>query len=165
MCSTVYHPSRETALPCYQINIAARVLVFIKNYQAQVWGVVIFITLLVGFVPLLQVTFFALLEDFYMVWLTVKDRDKTHRITGVILIKHHLLKFGFLLLVRFNLGFTTEGILATVLIRPSSWGSQRAVLTSHQWHTNRRGKQTHKGNTGCPRWLDSPTQLNHKEET
>jgi hypothetical protein len=47
-------------------------------------------------------------------------------------IKHHLLKFGFLLLVRFNLGFTTEGRLATVLTIPSSWGSQRAVLTSHQ---------------------------------
>jgi hypothetical protein len=46
--------------------------------------------------------------------------------------KHHLLKFGFLLLVRFNLGFTTEGRLTTVLIIPSSWGSQRAILTSHQ---------------------------------
>jgi hypothetical protein len=46
--------------------------------------------------------------------------------------KHHLLKFGFLLLVQFNLGFTTEGRLATVLIIPSSWGSQRAVLTCHQ---------------------------------
>jgi hypothetical protein len=45
--------------------------------------------------------------------------------------KHHLLKFGFLLLVRFNLGFTTEGRLAIVLIIPSFWGSQRAVLTSH----------------------------------
>jgi hypothetical protein len=38
--------------------------------------------------------------------------------------KHHLLKFGFLLLVRFNLGFITEGRHATVLIIPSSWGSQ-----------------------------------------
>jgi hypothetical protein len=28
-----------------------------------VWGMVIFITLLAGFVPLLQVTFIALLED------------------------------------------------------------------------------------------------------
>jgi hypothetical protein len=46
---------------------------------------VIFITLLAGFVPLLQVTFFALLEDFYLGRLAVKDRDKTHRITGVIL--------------------------------------------------------------------------------
>jgi hypothetical protein len=46
--------------------------------------------------------------------------------------KHHLLKFGFLLLVQFNLGFTTEGRLATVLIIPSSWDSQRAVLSSHQ---------------------------------
>jgi hypothetical protein len=32
------------------------------------------------------VTFFALLEDFYPGRLTVKDRDKTHRITGVIFI-------------------------------------------------------------------------------
>jgi hypothetical protein len=48
--------------------------------------VVIFITLLAGFVPLLQVTLFALLEDFYPGKLAVKDRDKTHRITGVILI-------------------------------------------------------------------------------
>jgi hypothetical protein len=48
--------------------------------------VVIFIALLAGFVPLLQVMFFALLEDFYLDRLAVKDRDKTHRITGVILI-------------------------------------------------------------------------------
>jgi hypothetical protein len=46
--------------------------------------------------------------------------------------KHHLLKFGFLVLVRLNLGFATEGRLATVLIIPSSWGSQRVVLISHQ---------------------------------
>jgi hypothetical protein len=46
--------------------------------------------------------------------------------------KHHLLKFGFLLFVRFNLGFTTKGRPTTVLIIPSSWGSQWAVLTSHQ---------------------------------
>jgi hypothetical protein len=37
----------------------------IKDYRAVVSGVVIFITLLAGFVPLLQVTFFTLLEDFY----------------------------------------------------------------------------------------------------
>jgi hypothetical protein len=48
--------------------------------------VVIFITLLAGFVPLLQVMFFALLEDFYLDRLAVKDRDKTQRITSVILI-------------------------------------------------------------------------------
>jgi hypothetical protein len=47
---------------------------------------VIFITLLAGFVPLLQVTLFALLEDFYSGRLAVKDQDKTPRITGVILI-------------------------------------------------------------------------------
>jgi hypothetical protein len=39
--------------------------------------VVIIITLLAGFIPLLQVTFFALLEDFYPARLAVKDRDKT----------------------------------------------------------------------------------------
>jgi hypothetical protein len=38
---------------------------------------VIFITLFAGFVPLLQVTFFALLEDFYPDRLAVKDWDKT----------------------------------------------------------------------------------------
>jgi hypothetical protein len=32
------------------------------------------------------VTFFTLLEDFYPGRLAVKDRDKTHRIAGVILI-------------------------------------------------------------------------------
>jgi hypothetical protein len=48
--------------------------------------VVIFIVLLAGFVPLLQVTFFTLLEDFYLGRLAVKDRDKTHRIIGLILI-------------------------------------------------------------------------------
>jgi hypothetical protein len=32
------------------------------------------------------VTFFALLEDFYPGRLAVKDRDKTPRITGVILV-------------------------------------------------------------------------------
>jgi hypothetical protein len=42
--------------------------------------------LLAGFVPLLQVTFFALLEDLYLGRLAVKDRDKTPRITSVILI-------------------------------------------------------------------------------
>jgi hypothetical protein len=31
-----------------------------------------------------------------------------------------------------NIGFTTEGRLAIVLIIPSSWGSQQAVLTRHQ---------------------------------
>jgi hypothetical protein len=41
--------------------------------------------------PRLQVTFFALLEDFYLDILAVKDRDKTHRITGVILIITSLL--------------------------------------------------------------------------
>jgi hypothetical protein len=48
--------------------------------------VVIFITLLAGFVPLLQVTFFMLLEDLYPGRLAVKDRDKTPRIIGMILI-------------------------------------------------------------------------------
>jgi hypothetical protein len=62
--------------------------------------------------------------------------------------KHHLLKFGFLLLVRLNLDFITEGRLAVVLIIPSSWGSQRAVLTSHQrvfWRHCRGGRRLLQG--------------------
>jgi hypothetical protein len=59
------------------IKIVVRILVFIKDYRAVVWGVVIFITLLAGFVPLLQVTFFMLLEDFYTGRIAMKDRDKT----------------------------------------------------------------------------------------
>jgi hypothetical protein len=62
--------------------------------------------------------------------------------------KHHLLKFGCLLLVRLNLGFITEGRLATVLIIPSSWGSQRAVLTGHQavfWRRCRGGRRLLQG--------------------
>jgi hypothetical protein len=48
--------------------------------------VVIFITLLAGFVPLLQVTFFALLED-YLSGLTRCERSgQNSRIAGVILI-------------------------------------------------------------------------------
>jgi hypothetical protein len=47
--------------------------------------------------------------------------------------KHHLLKFGFLLLVRLNLGFITEGNLLLCSTKPSSWGSQLGALTSrHQ---------------------------------
>jgi hypothetical protein len=38
---------------------------------------VIFIVLLAGFIPLLQVTLLALLEDFYLCRLAVKDQDKT----------------------------------------------------------------------------------------
>jgi hypothetical protein len=38
--------------------------------------------------------------------------------------KHHLLKFGFFLLDSINLGFLLRERLATVLIIPSSWGSQ-----------------------------------------
>jgi hypothetical protein len=49
---------------------------FIKDYQAQVWGVVIFITLLAGFISLLHVTFFTLLEDFYPGRLAMKDWKK-----------------------------------------------------------------------------------------
>jgi hypothetical protein len=45
--------------------------------------------------------------------------------------KHHLLKFGYLLLVRFNLGFITEGNLLLCSTKPSSWGSQLGALTSH----------------------------------
>jgi hypothetical protein len=39
-----------------------------------------------------------------------------------------------------NLGFITEGRLATVLIIPSSWGSQRAVLTSHHLQEGNNAK-------------------------
>ena len=50
------HPSGDgDAVYQFVIKIAARVLVFIKCYRAHVRGVVIFITLLAGFVPLLQV--------------------------------------------------------------------------------------------------------------
>jgi hypothetical protein len=52
--------------------------------------------------------------------------------------RHHLLKFGFLLLVRFNLGFIIKGRLTTVLIIPSSWGFQQAVLTSHHYNAKKR---------------------------
>jgi hypothetical protein len=38
--------------------------------------------------------------------------------------KHHLLKFGFFLLDSINLGFLLRERLTTVLIIPSSWGSQ-----------------------------------------
>jgi hypothetical protein len=38
--------------------------------------------------------------------------------------KHHLLKFGFFLLDSINLDFLLRERLATVLIIPSSWGSQ-----------------------------------------
>ena len=48
------HPSGDGDA-VLSIKIAARVLVFIKCYRAVVRGVVIFITLLAGFVPLLQV--------------------------------------------------------------------------------------------------------------
>jgi hypothetical protein len=57
--------------------------------------VLILFTLLAGFVPLLQVAFIALLEDYYPGRLAVKDRDKTHRITGVILIMWYQIT-GFL---------------------------------------------------------------------
>ena len=45
----VKHPSGDGDA-VYLIKIAAEVLVFIKDYRALVWGVVIFITLLSGFV-------------------------------------------------------------------------------------------------------------------
>ena len=57
------HPSGDGDA-VLSIKIAARVLVFIKCYRAVVRGVVIFITLLAGFVPLLQVAFVALLGEF-----------------------------------------------------------------------------------------------------
>jgi hypothetical protein len=50
------------------------------------------------------VMFFTLLEYFYLVWLAVKDRDKTHRITSVILIR-----FLFLVLPLRKTGTNTAG--------------------------------------------------------
>jgi hypothetical protein len=47
---------------------------------------VIFITLLAGFVPLLQVTFFVLLEDFISGLTRCERSGQNSRITDVILI-------------------------------------------------------------------------------
>ena len=56
MCFFVKHPSGDgDAVYQFVIKIAAEVLVFIKDCRTLVGGVVIFITLLAGFVPLLQV--------------------------------------------------------------------------------------------------------------
>jgi hypothetical protein len=57
--------------------------------------------------------------------LLVKSYTPTSSLSGALvqnvmkLASITLLKFGFLLLVQFNLGFTTEGRLSTVLIIPS----------------------------------------------
>jgi hypothetical protein len=63
-----------------------------------------------------------------------------------------------------NLGFTTEGRLATMLIIPSSWGSQWAVLTSHQPSTPMRpvetpqpGQDTAGGSSRPARAMATPT--------
>jgi hypothetical protein len=48
--------------------------------------VVIFITLLAGFVPILQVTFFALLEDLSIGLTHCERSGQNSRILGVILI-------------------------------------------------------------------------------
>jgi hypothetical protein len=40
VCSTVYHPSGETALPSYLIKIVVKVLVFIKDHQFDPYHVV-----------------------------------------------------------------------------------------------------------------------------
>jgi hypothetical protein len=45
--------------------------------------------LLAGFIRLLQMTFFALLEYFYPDRLAVKDWDKTPRITGIFVVKQN----------------------------------------------------------------------------
>jgi hypothetical protein len=62
---------------------------------------VIFIMLLAGFVPLLQVTFFALLEDL-SIWLTRCERSgQNSRIIGLILIiiSHVLIAIIIMMLV------------------------------------------------------------------
>jgi hypothetical protein len=65
---------------------------------------VIFISLLAGFVSLLQVTFFALLEDLYPGRLAVKDRDKTPRIIGMILIMWYHVFFVLTNLLNASIG-------------------------------------------------------------
>jgi hypothetical protein len=45
-------------------------------------------------------------------------------------------------------------------------GDEHEEHDEHDEHDEQiEGKHTHKIHTGCPRWPDSPTQLNHKEET
>jgi hypothetical protein len=139
------HPSGETALPCYQTKIVVRVLAFIKNYQAQVWGVVIFITLLTGFVPLLQVMFFVLLED-YLSGLTHCERSGQYSIGSPAwsLSKHNLHSELLLLLfqepyMRFSPHTAPRSILSKgsfssfESLRPSSTPSRR--LTKTNWVT------------------------------
>ena len=63
-----------TALPCYPIYIAARVLAFIENYRAQVRGVMIFITLLAGLFLIFRWRLLALLGDSLSGGFAVKDR-------------------------------------------------------------------------------------------
>ena len=79
------HPSGDgDAVYQFVIKIVARVLVFIKCYRAQARGVVIFITLLAGFIPHLQVTFIDVVGRIYLSGLlAVKDRDNNHRIISL----------------------------------------------------------------------------------
>jgi hypothetical protein len=83
----VKYPSGDgDAVYQFIIKIYADVLVFIKNCRGLVSSVVIFIMLLAGFVPHLQVTFFMLLEDL-SIGLTRCERPRQNsRIIGVILI-------------------------------------------------------------------------------
>jgi hypothetical protein len=53
-----------------------KALMWIKDYQPHVWGVLIIFMLLDGFAPLLQVAFIAYWENSYLGSLTVKDRPK-----------------------------------------------------------------------------------------
>jgi hypothetical protein len=86
VCSTVYHPSGETVLPCLSSTLLWRFLCSsrIMRLRFEAWWS----------------SSRCLLDSFlffrwcssrywkiiYPVWLAVKDRDKIHRIIGVILI-------------------------------------------------------------------------------
>ena len=81
------HPSGDgDAVFQFVIKIAARVLVFIKCYHARVRGVVIFITLLAGFIPHLQVTPLVLLEGFIIRVSRCERSGNNQRIIPLILI-------------------------------------------------------------------------------
>jgi hypothetical protein len=79
--------------------------------------------------PRLQVTFFALLEDFYPGRLAVKDRDKTPRIIGVILIRHaarRAWRGGFVLVELEQAGVMGSSVACCV--RASWWRSNRGAV-------------------------------------
>ena len=67
VCFLVKHPSGDgDAVYQFVIKIVAEVLVFIKDCRTLFGGVVIFIMLLAGFVPHLQVTFIDVVGRIYL---------------------------------------------------------------------------------------------------